>query len=256
MLEPRYIIEYGKKVPVEALASFGEESLAVSEFFFDTIQGEGMSVGQPAAFLRLSGCPVGCKFCDTEAVWKSTNKVKIEWLVDQIVESGLGEKLEKGDEILVVTGGSPLAQQKHLLDFLKALDERLEKYPYVEVENEAYFEIGDELKDYVHWWNNSPKLANSQVPIQKRFRYDAIKSIPSNSTFKFVVKDESDWQEIEGYYLNSGLIQKHQICLMPMGADQAEYFANREKVVELAVKHGVRYSPREHIAIWNKKTGI
>ena len=253
MLEPKYIVKFGEKVPEESKALYGEECLNVSEFFYDTIQGEGMSLGQPAAFLRLAGCPVNCEFCDTAAVWKQAKTVKISWLVDQIIQSGLGEKLEKGDEILVVTGGSPLLQQKHLISFFKVLDSKLKNF-YVEVENEVFFPVQDELKDYVDWWNNSPKLSNSGVPLERRYNPKAIMSLPQNSTFKFVVKDEKDWDEITEYYL--GLIQKCQICLMPMGADQAEYFANREKVVELAVEHGVRYSPREHIAIWNKKTGI
>ena len=255
MLEPKYIVKFGEKVPEEALANHGELSLLVSEFFFDTIQGEGMSVGQPAAFLRLGGCPVGCEFCDTTAVWSKSQRIKIDWLIQQIVKSGLGKKLEDGDEMLVVTGGSPLAQQEHLVEFFKALDNKLTAYPYVEVENEGYYAIEDRIKNYVHWWNNSPKLSNSGVPKDRRYR-NSLKTIPYNSTFKFVVKDEEDWDEIQRDFIDKGLCNKYQICLMPMGASQEEYFANREKVVELAVKHGVRYSPREHIAIWDKKTGI
>ena len=123
MLEPRYIVKFGEKLPEEALAKHGEESLNVSEFFFDTIQGEGPSLGAPAAFLRLAGCPVDCKFCDTAEVWKSSQKVKISWLYDQIEETGLLEKLVDGDEILVITGGSPLLQQKNLAILLEILSE-------------------------------------------------------------------------------------------------------------------------------------
>ena len=256
MLEPKHIVKFGTLVSTEALALNGEPSLNVSEFFFDTIQGEGMSAGQPAAFLRLAGCPVDCDFCDTAAVWKKSQKVKIAWLIDQIIDSGLGKKFENGDQILVVTGGSPLLQQDHLILFFKALDSALEAYPYVEIENEGYFPVSEEIQEYVHWWNNSPKLSNSNVPRARRYRLEALKSIPLNSTYKFVVRNEDDWKEIEKDFIHQGLVKKSQICLMPMGADQAEYFENRENVVELAVKHGVRYSPREHIAIWNKKTGI
>lgn len=258
MLEPKYIVKFGEKLPNQAYANHGEASLNVSEFFFDTIQGEGLGLGQPAAFLRLAGCTVGCKFCDTTEVWSKSNRVKISWLVDQIFSSGLNWRFRDG-EMLVVTGGSPLLQQDGLIRFFRALEEALpdEQFPYVEVENECVFVPKAEITEYVNWWNNSPKLSNSQVPENRRYNPKALaamKDLPC--TFKFVVKDEEDWEEIQEKYIDPGYVTKGQIVLMPMGATQKEYIENREKVVEIAVACCVRYSPREHIAIWDKKTGI
>lgn len=257
MLEPKYIVKFREKLPEEALAKHGEESLNVSEFFFDTIQGEGLNLGVPAAFLRLAGCPVDCKFCDTAEVWKSSQKVKISWLYDQIEETGLLEKLVDGDEILVITGGSPLLQQKNLAVLLEMIQDSHDFYPWIEVENECSLVAGPEIVKYVSAWNNSPKLSNSGVPEERRYNPKAFVSLYGHPcTYKFVVKDEEDWQEIEEKYIKPGYVRKSSIVLMPMGASQKEYFENREKVVELAVRCGVRYSPREHIAIWDKKTGI
>ena len=227
MLEPKYIVKFGEKLPEEALAKHGEESLNVSEFFFDTIQGEGLGLGQPAAFLRLAGCTVGCKFCDTTEVWSKSNKVKISWLIEQIQESGLAEKFTNGDEMLVVTGGSPLLQQASLIRFFQRLEESIAKLPYVEVENECVFVPDEGIVDYVNWWNNSPKLSNSQVPENRRYNPKALKAMKDLDlpcTFKFVVRDEFDWEEIQEKYIDPGYARKYEIVLMPMGA-------TREKVV-------------------------
>lgn len=257
MLEPKYIVKFGEKVPAKALAGKGDLALNISEFFYGTIQGEGPSLGAPAAFLRLAGCPVDCQFCDTAEVWKNSQRVKISWLIDQIKETGLGKLLISGDEILVITGGSPLLQQSMLTEFFKVFETIFQQLPWIEVENECSIVAQPDILRYVMVWNNSPKLSNSGVPEERRYNPQAFVSLyGQNCIFKFVVRDEADWQEIEEKYIKPGYVRKRSIALMPMGATREEYFANRENVVELAVKHGVRYSPREHIAIWDKKTGI
>ena len=257
MLEPKYIVKFGEPLPVEALGGFDELTLNISEFFYGTIQGEGPSIGVPAAFLRLAGCPLNCEFCDTAEVWKAAKRVKISWLIKQMRETGLAELLNNRDQILVITGGSPLLQQDRLIEFFRMYETMFQRHPWVEVENECSIPVALEFARYVSGWNNSPKLSNSGVPEERRYRPEVLKDLLDYPCiYKFVVKDEADWQEIEEKYIKPGYVRKHSILLMPMGATQQEYFENREKVVELAVKHGIRYSPREHIAIWDKKTGI
>lgn len=257
-MEVKHIVQYGVPVPEEALAKSGELSLNVSEFFFDTIQGEGLNVGCPAAFLRLAGCPVDCKFCDTAAVWKTSQKVRIKWLIDQMKKTGLAKKLNESNMILVITGGSPLLQQKSLTDFFKTYETIFQHKPYVEVENECSFIPESEIMRYVSWWNNSPKLSNAEVPVERRYKPEVLKIMSKlgNCIWKFVVRDEQDIEEIRRDFLKPFNIPAFRVCLMPMGANQEEYFSNRENVVRLAIENGFRYSPREHIAIWDKKTGI
>ena len=43
---------------------------------------------------------------------------------------------------------------------------------------------------------------------------------------------------------------------MPLGGCREELYKNREYVVELAIRENVRYSSREHIVLWDKKTGV
>ena len=112
--------------------------------------------------------------------------------------------------------------------------------------------------------NNSPKLSNSGVDRERRYHPDICMTVEllardygAECWWKFVVEDESDIEEIFRDYSNAyWSFNPWEVFLMPIGANQEEYFANREKVVELAIKYNFRYSPREHIAIWNQKTGI
>lgn len=257
----RYIVKFGEKVPEEALAKKGELALNISEFFFDTIQGEGTYLGTPAAFLRLAGCPVNCEFCDTAKVWKTSQRIRVDWLIERMEEMGLVDRFRVYGAAyhLVVTGGSPLLQQKNLIKFFYQLFDRFrrDERPFVELENECSIVPDNRLLDIVDIWNCSPKLSNSNVPVEKRYVPEAMKALHfENCYYKFVVQGESDVEEIYKKYINPGYVDPLQVTLMPMGATREEYESNREKVVSLAIDHGFRYSPREHIAIWDQKTGI
>ena len=77
-----------------------------------------------------------------------------------------------------------------------------------------------------------------------------------NSWFKFVVSCEEDWQEIQAEFIDTNLISKSQIILMPEGQTREELEKTREMAVNMAVDHGVRFSDRLHVTVWNKKTGV
>lgn len=266
MLEPKYIVKFGEKLPEEALAKPGEVSLNVSEFFFDTIQGEGRYLGTPAAFLRLQGCPVNCKWCDTAAVWNHGCRVSISWLLSEMERTGLADKMlhSFASYHLVVTGGSPLLQQSALAILFEKMSEEWKFVPFIEIENECSLVPTQNIARWVSCWNNSPKLSNSGVPEERRVNLEACMRVEqlagdyqAECWWKFVVKDQSDIDEIFKTYSGQfWSFNPWEVYLMPMGASQEEYFQNRERVVELAIQNGFRYSPREHIAIWNQKTGI
>jgi organic radical activating enzyme len=91
-----------------------------------------------------------------------------------------------------------------------------------------------------------------------RYKPEVIKDLTQrpNSWFKFVVSQESDWEEIKKDYLDSGLIERKQIILMPEGQNQEELSKTRELTADVAIREGVRFSDRLHITIWNIKTGV
>lgn len=69
---------------------------------FATIQGEGPRSGQPAIFIRLGGCNLACKFCDTD--FDNFKNMSLEEILAEVEAKRTAEKL------IVITGGEPLRQ--------------------------------------------------------------------------------------------------------------------------------------------------
>jgi 7-carboxy-7-deazaguanine synthase len=233
-----------------------ERFIDVAEFFCDTIQGENF-IGWPSAFLRVQRCTLNCSFCDTKEVWKCGNPYTFEELFNLIEEADLIRKFGEGQH-LVITGGSPLLQQNKLVSFLKEFIDRYRFKPYIEIENECTLVPGQELIDLTDCWNNSPKTTNSGVVMGVRYKPVLLKKLSSlkNSWFKFVVSREDDWTEIKNDFLDSKLIKKNQVVLMPLGATRKELSENRNFVISLAIRENVRYSTREQIVLWDRETGV
>jgi 7-carboxy-7-deazaguanine synthase len=85
--------------------------LKITETFV-SIQGEADAVGWPTLFIRLTGCPLRCVYCDTEYAFYGG-----EWrTVGELIETARGSGVSR----VCVTGGEPLAQ-KSCLDLLTAL---------------------------------------------------------------------------------------------------------------------------------------
>jgi len=231
--------------------------LNVAEFFCDTIQGEGINLGHPASFLRMRDCTLNCTWCDTREVWRTGYSYTLDNIFKLIDDNGLVNKWKQGQH-LVITGGSPLLQQASLLVFLQTMEERYGGLPYIEIENECVLFPIPKLIKYVQCWNNSPKLASSKNKFEKRYQPEVIHYMSQlqNSWFKFVVSSEEDWNEIDVGFLIPELIDRSQIILMPKGATREELELNRPFVIEMAIENGVRYATREHIVVWDKKTGI
>ena len=94
-----------------ATAAAASERLRITEIFH-SLQGEARSVGWPSVFVRLTGCPLRCVWCDTEYSFHGG-----EWReIDDIVEEVAKYKTRH----VCVTGGEPLAQ-KRCLDLLQRL---------------------------------------------------------------------------------------------------------------------------------------
>jgi 7-carboxy-7-deazaguanine synthase len=170
---------------------------------------------------------------------------------------GVVEKF-KQDQHLILTGGSPLKQQRELGLLIERFIERFDFKPIIEIENECVLPPSSKMIEYVDIWNNSPKLESSGNSTRARYKPNVIKQTAQlkNSWFKFVVTDEYDWEEIERDYLTPGLIQVNQVVLMPEGQTREELERTRELTVNLAIEKGVRYSDRLHVVVWDKKTGV
>lgn len=89
-------------VPVTAAAA-APERLRLTEIFL-SLQGESNSVGWPTVFVRLTGCPLRCQYCDTTYSFHGGDW----WEIDAI----LAEVAKHGVRHVCVTGGEPLAQKR------------------------------------------------------------------------------------------------------------------------------------------------
>lgn len=229
--------------------------LNISEFYCDTIQGEGIYTGQPAAFLRLQHCSLHCNYCDSKEVWRTGNPYTFEELFALMDHYDLPRKLHEGQH-LVLTGGSPLLQQLSLEEFLIQFIKLYGFKPFIEIENEAVIMPHQPILNMVDCWNNSPKLMSCGSPSSVFVKQDVIRvlSFQENSWFKFVISKKEDWEQINLFY--GRWIKKDQIILMPEGATRKDIKKNSEVTLQMAVDHGVRYSDRLHITLWNKKVGV
>lgn len=235
----------------------GDDKLVIAEMFADTIQGEGVNAGVLSTFIRLQGCTLQCTWCDTLDVWPHGNEYSFNEIFEMFESINLITKFRNGQH-LILTGGSPLKQQRRLVAFLEAFYSKYSFYPYTEVENESILTPDADFSFLINCWNNSPKLANSGMKERVRYKPEVIKDLAQkpNSWFKFVVSSESDWNEINDFYLKTNLIPKRKIILMPEGQNQEELKKTRELTADIAIREGVRFSDRLHITIWDKKTGV
>jgi len=79
------------------------QTLRVNETFF-SIQGESTWAGCPCFFVRLSGCPLRCHYCDTEYAFREGAPRSVQTILDEVRASGA--------TVVEITGGEPLAQKR------------------------------------------------------------------------------------------------------------------------------------------------
>ncbi len=89
----------------------GQDRLRISEVFY-SLQGESRTVGWPTVFIRLTGCPLRCNYCDTEYAFQGGEWMSLEQIISQTADFN--------PHYITVTGGEPLAQ-KNCLPLLEQL---------------------------------------------------------------------------------------------------------------------------------------
>lgn len=85
--------------------------LRISEIFY-SLQGETSRAGLPTVFVRLTGCPLRCQYCDTTYAFTGGKNMSLQDILDEIASYGT--------RYVTVTGGEPLAQ-KNSLQLMKML---------------------------------------------------------------------------------------------------------------------------------------
>jgi 7-carboxy-7-deazaguanine synthase len=220
---------------------------------FASLQGEGLHIGRPTAFLRLAQCNLNCTWCDTRYTWdwqsfdihvetKRIDIVEIENAIDNL-----------GMSRLVVTGGEPLIQQASLLPLMCSLHD---KGYSMEMETNGTIFPDPELLPIIECWNVSPKISNSLIDSDIRFNEIVLREFVKlpNANFKFVVQKQDDICEVNGLaeYLQ---IPIERIFLMPEGETAANINEISGWLAPFCINEGYRFTTRLHILLWGDERG-
>ena len=156
--------------------------LRVTEIF-RSIQGESTHAGRPCAFVRLTGCPMRCTWCDSEYTFTGGERVSIEDVMRQVRAFGC--------QLVEVTGGEPLAQ-KEAFELIRRLCEEgyevlIETGGYVSTEGiDERAKIVLDVKCPA-----SGEAERNHWPNLERLRAD-------RDEVKFVVAERGDWEFARG----------------------------------------------------------
>lgn len=225
-------------------------TLVVNEVFGPTFQGEGPSSGQRAGFVRLGRCNLACTFCDSRHSWDWEHHDPAEELHAVPVAEVLVHLDAMAVAMVVVTGGEPLLQQSHLPPLLGELKDRGWR-----VEVETAGTIAPTLAEgLVDQWNVSPKLANSGMAAERRFKPAVLAALQATgrAVFKFVVCDVGDLDEVEAVVSECRL---ERVWVMPEGTDATTVVTRMRELSNPVLARGWNLTPRLHILLWGDERG-
>jgi organic radical activating enzyme len=273
------------------MSKIDPNKLLISSDFY-SIQGEGISSGIPAYFVRLGICNLTCgmtrKFanqlekdksledgeifegdlhkegkatwtCDSTSqwLWRGEDK-EFQYLIDRWKEQGIYEDIKNGTIRIIWTGGEPTIKghQEAIVNFHNYWGEQGEPTfnSYSEIETNGTVVIEDHLFRLLNQINCSPKLSNSGMTEKQRINPDAIKRIMehSNYQFKFVISNEEDIKELFRDFVVPFSIPLSNVVCMPGLDDVANFEERTQFVLEMAKKYKFRGLTRLHIAAWNQ----
>lgn len=153
-------------------------NLRITEIFL-SIQGESTHAGRPCSFVRLTGCPMRCVWCDSEYTFTGGERISFE---------DIFTKLEKfGCNLVEVTGGEPLAQ-KNVFPFITAL---CDKGYEVLIETGGF--VSTEKVD-----ERAKVILDVKCPAsgeQTRNHWENLERLKADKDeVKFVIADLNDWE--------------------------------------------------------------
>lgn len=154
-----------------------QTSLRITEIFY-SLQGESSTVGLPTVFVRLTGCPLRCHYCDTEYAFYGGERKTLQQVLAEVDSYGTPR--------VCVTGGEPLAQ-KNCLALLTALCDR--GYA-VSLETSGALSVADVDPRVV-------KVMDLKTPASgeaQRNLYDNIPLLGEQDQLKFVICSRQDYE--------------------------------------------------------------
>ena len=211
------------------------ERLRINEIFH-SLQGEADAVGFPTVFVRLTGCPLRCQYCDTEYAFHAGDWHDLDDILDQVRRFGAGH--------VCVTGGEPLAQP-HCSTLLRRLCDAGYR---VSLETSGALDIGavDPRVSRVV----DVKTPGSQEAARNRVENYA--DLRPHDQVKFVVCSREDYDWSKAYLAEHGLGTRCQVLFSP-SYQQLSPTALAEWI--LADRLPVRFQLQLHKILWGDVPG-
>ena len=223
--------------------------MKVSEIFY-SLQGEGFLAGAPSVFIRLAGCPLRCRWCDTKYARDAT--AGDEYDIAEIVRIVKKRRCRH----VVITGGEPMIQQ----DLPQLACELRAAGKHITIETAGIAYIPDMPCDLM---SISPKLSNSAPGDAKlaamhedsRLDIAVLAELIDNYDYqlKFVVDSVNDLPEIQETLDRSENIDPEKVMLMPQAVTKDELLAKSPMVAEMCKMVGLAFSQRLQILLWDNE---
>ncbi len=227
-----------KAAPANAPArvSARANTLRINEIFF-SLQGESSRVGLPTVFVRLTGCPLRCGYCDTAYAFHDGKTRLIEDVIDEVAQYQT--------KTICVTGGEPLAQKNclNLLNRLCDLDYS------VSLETSGAIDISEVDR-------RVSRIVDIKTPgsgeVDKN-RWENLPLLTPDDEIKFVITSEADYRWAVALVNEKKLAKSAPVLFSPA--------FNEVRVEQLAAwilrdRLNVRMQVQLHKIIWGEKRGV
>jgi len=218
--------------------SMSQPFLRVTEIFH-SIQGESTWSGVPCTFVRLTGCPLRCSWCDTTYSFHGGERMEVDAIVERVGELGC--------PVVEITGGEPLA---HRNAFLLA-DRLLEEGFTVLVETSGSEDVAP-LDPRVHIIMDLKCPGSGEV---ERNRWENLGHLTATDEVKFVVKDRADYEWAREVIRERGLaarVEEGTLRALLMSPVWGEEGPDLEELAGWILKDHlpVRFQTQLHKHIW------
>ncbi len=210
-------------------------SLRITEIFY-SLQGESNTVGLPTVFIRLTGCPLRCVYCDTAYAFTGGKKIKIAEIIVQAEQYGT--------KYITVTGGEPLAQPA----CLELITQLLDKGFVVSLETSGAIDISAVDPRAI-------KVMDLKTPSSGELSknlYQNIHFLNTQDQVKFVIGNDEDYDWSKSALTEHGLLERCEILFSPvMGQQNPTELA--EKILQDRLP--VRFQIQLHKLLWDDAQG-
>ena len=211
------------------------DRLRLTEIFL-SVQGESRSVGWPTVFVRLTGCPLRCQYCDTAYAFHGGQW----WEIDSI----LAEVAKHGVRHVCVTGGEPLAQKRCIGLLSRLCDAGYE----VSLETSGAIDVS-EVDLRVH------RVVDLKTPDSKeqhRNRLENIALLTPRDQVKFVICSRGDYEWARDMLAEHRLPERCEVLFSP---SYTQVPARELAEWVIADRLPVRFQMQLHKQLWGEEPG-